>query len=489
MKPQSRPLLLVSPTLKNVTEGDCACALPSEIPPSGASFQGQLRMTPGLISQRLNNEFHVFLSPQGRRGASVLNREAVKALNAFHSPTICVYNCVKSSHVVNDQSNLLRNFVFQGLVTAEAPMASDTSSPRFEVLTAWLHLTDRCNLQCSYCYLPHVQEDMTLETGKAAIDSVFWSAAKHDFKRVKLKYAGGEPLIRFPLIVELHTYASHLAKQGGFVLEGIVLSNGTLLTDAMAESLRSLDIQLMISLDGLGNYHDSHRHYASGRGSFKTVSVSIERALVNGILPNISITVSSRTIDGLPGLMQWILERGLAFDLNFYRENDFSLHQLDMALDEEKIIQGMLAAFIVVEANLPRRNLLAGMIDRVNMNLSHEYVCGVGQNYLVFDQNGQVAKCQMLMHKPVGNIHEDDLLLAVNSDRMGVQNIPVREKSACQHCEWRHWCAGGCPLETYRVSGRYDVKSPNCNIYQTLFPEALRLEGLRILKYGNELML
>ncbi len=34
--------------------------------------------------------------------------------------------------------------------------------------------------------------------------------------------------------------------------------------------------------------------------------------------------------------------------------------------------------------------------------------------------------------------------------------------------------------------GDNDVKSPNCNIYKALFPEALRLEGLRLLKYQND---
>jgi len=28
------------------------------------------------------------------------------------------------------------------------------------------------------------------------------------------------------------------------------------------------------------------------------------------------------------------------------------------------------------------------------------------------------------------------------------------------------------------------VRSPNCNIYKAIYPQALLLEGLRILKYG-----
>jgi uncharacterized protein len=364
----------------------------------------------------------------------------------------------------------------------EEDCPSNSSSP----LTAWLHLTDRCNLRCDYCYLPHVREDMSPETGRAAIDATFRSAIANGFKQVKLKYAGGEPLLRFPLIVELHQYAQKQAEEHGLSLEGVVLSNGTLLTESVISTLQSLGLRLMISLDGLGAYHDSHRRYAGGRGSFADVAEAVDLALAHGLTPNISVTVSSRTADGLPDVMAWILERDLPFSLNFYRENDLSASHEDMRLDEQKIINGMLAAFKVIEENLPRRPFLGGIIDRANLSVSHTHTCGVGQNYLVFDQNGQVAKCQMHIRKPITDIHVADPLAVIRADQIGIQNISVEEKEGCKTCEWKHWCAGGCPLATYRATGRYDVKSPNCHIYKALFPEALRLEGLRLLKYQDD---
>jgi uncharacterized protein len=44
-------------------------------------------------------------------------------------------------------------------------------------------------------------------------------------------------------------------------------------------------------------------------------------------------------------------------------------------------------------------------------------------------------------------------------------------------------------LLTHRITGRYDIKSPNCAIYKALFPEALRLEALRLLKYESPVTL
>jgi uncharacterized protein len=39
-------------------------------------------------------------------------------------------------------------------------------------------------------------------------------------------------------------------------------------------------------------------------------------------------------------------------------------------------------------------------------------------------------------------------------------------------------------VATFRATGRFDVRSPNCNIYKTIYPEALLLEARRVLKYA-----
>jgi uncharacterized protein len=434
-----------------------------------------------LYSLSLSSEYKIFLSP-GNAGLAVLNSYASDVLNTFHSS--------HSLDIIPPQEfNVAQQLAALGLlVPAEDASRNETCNSTVSAisLTSWLHLTDRCNLRCDYCYLPHVSEDMSSETGRAAVDAIFRSAKINDFKQVKIKYAGGEPLLRYPLILELHTYAKSLADEYGLILEEVVLSNGTLLTAEMAQTLKALGIRLMISLDGFGDYHDSHRSYASGRGSFTDVAEAIELALANRLVPSISVTVSSRTAAGLPQIMAWILERSLPFSLNFYRENELTASRPDMRLDEEKIITGMLAAFKVIENNLPRRDFLGGIMDRVNLSSAHIRTCGVGQNYLVFDQNGLAAKCQMQIQQPVTNLQAEDPLAVIRTDPLGIQNISVEEKEGCKTCEWKNWCAGGCPLETHRVTGRYNVKSPNCNIYKALFPEALRLEGLRLLKYADD---
>jgi uncharacterized protein len=170
--------------------------------------------------------------------------------------------------------------------------------------------------------------------------------------------------------------------------------------------------------------------------------------------------------------------------LNFYRETDVSAFFKELLLTESRLIGEMRRAYAVIEQRLPRFSLLSSLLDRVHFVGPHKYACGAGHNYIVISPNGSTSQCQMNIERPVAEVFMDDPLLLVRADTSWLNNLPVEEKSGCRDCSWRYWCAGGCPFETFRATGRWDVKSPYCRIYQALLPEVLRLEGLRLLKYG-----
>ncbi len=415
----------------------------------------------------------------------VLNQFAEDLLSIFLIP-ITIPDSLKELHQYSMATNKKKSFL-NSLLQSRLIAPTDNSRivKNHNILTSWLHITDRCNLRCDYCYLPHLREDMTIDIGKASIDALFRSAKNNNYSHVKVKYAGGESLIKFDVIKELHSYAVRSSQYNEISLSGIILSNGTLLNSTMAKEIKLLNLSLMISLDGLGNVHDAQRRFTGGQGSFEAVKRGIMIALGEGVSPHISITVSGKNAYGLPELIQWILENNLTFSINFYRENELAFNLEDLKLDEEKIISGILAAYKVIENNLPRRSLLNGIVDRANLSSAHSHTCGVGNNYMVFDYKGMISKCQMQMKKPVTNVKVDDPLKLIQLDQLGIQNLHVNEKEGCKNCEWKYWCTGGCSLLTHSVTGRYDVKSPNCRIYKAIYPEAMRLEGLRLLKYAD----
>lgn len=465
-------------------ESNCACPEPPDRCHTAATLNpGATYQLPPLITRPVDRHHHLGFNPLGMAGVIVLNEPALGLLQGFLQPA----TLADRARAAGNQSGSLAAAERLAQLGFLQPVGESPQprQPADQTLTAWLHITNDCNLLCPYCYVNKTPDKMSLEKGQQAVSAVFRSAVAQNFRRVKLKYAGGEATLNFPLVISLHQYAQTLAKQHNLELDGVVLSNGVALSRPMIEAMKAHGIRLMISLDGVGDYQDRQRPFVNGHGSFIHLERTLDRLATAGLTPSLSITISSRSLDGLPEVVEYALIRQLPFKLNFYRENECSAAFTDLAYEEEKIIASMKAAFQVIEANLPPYSLMGAVLDLAKLDTPHDRTCGVGHNYMVINQHGGVAKCHMELERTVTDIGAADPLRFIQLDRIGIQNPVVDEKEGCRECEWRYWCAGGCPALTFRVTGRYDVKSPNCNIYKTLFPEILRLEGLRLLKYSG----
>lgn len=98
-------------------------------------------------------------------------------------------------------------------------------------------------------------------------------------------------------------------------------------------------------------------------------------------------------------------------------------------------------------------------------------------------------RAQRAADLPVTSLNAADPLQELRLAPQGLQNPPVTQKSDCRSCQWRAYCAGGCPLLSQRINGQFDSRSPYCELYQFLFPRLLRLEALRLISQtdGNTL--
>lgn len=475
----------IATTIVVLTETNCAC------PDSGLRVRpntspikkDRLYTLPELYTRKLNDDLMMAFNPRAQSGVAILNQDALSVLRSFRQPGSLTEVARRYNHQSEIDTFLTRLADASLIEPVDAPRRPHL--PEASTLTAWMHVTNDCNLRCPYCFVHKTPEPMEREQGIKAIEAVFRSAVAQRFERVKIKYAGGEATLNFPLVLELHNHAQKLAEKHNLELDGVVLSNGVALTKHMIAAMRDNGIRLMISLDGVGAYHDAQRPFVNGHGSFMHVDRALDRIAAGGLTPSISITVSNRNLEGLPETVSYVLKRKLPFTLNFYRENDCSSSFNDLTYNDDRIIEAMRKTFDVIAQDLPPYSLLGSLIDLTRLNTPHERTCGVGDSYMVIDQRGGISKCHMEMERRITDISAPDPLKLIREDQIGLRNPSVEEKEGCRDCTWRYMCTGGCPALTFRVTGRYDVKSPNCRIYQTLFPEALRLEALRLLKYSE----
>jgi len=476
-------------------DSDCDCNCDCACPSFGVAQKHDARPATGSKPWRWLLPDQLYITPladaywlacnplASRTQVAVINSDARRLLNFFREPTsFNEINAELAAHGidVDEARQTVETLAALELLVAEGwrpvPPVEDAGQ-----LTAWLHVTNECNLRCTYCYLHKTPDAMSEQVMRDAIAAVVRSAKAHQFRRVKLKFAGGEATLNFPLVLTAYDFANALTREHDLDLDAVVLSNGISLARSMAHSLKTRGIRLMISLDGLNEYNDIQRVFANGQGSSLSVTRSIDRLLEWGLIPDISITVTMQNLEGLPELLRYVLQRRLPFSINLCRQFPDGSSQVG----DETLIAGLKRAYQVIEEHLPERTLLGALADRANLVLPHARTCGVGRNYVVINEKGQIAPCQMVMNQTIGAVNGLDVIAVIRSDQNPIRNVHVDEKEPCRRCPWRYWCTGGCALYTQWSTGRHDVRSPYCHVYQAIFPEVLRLEGLSILRQAQ----
>src|SRR5215813_3431350 len=141
-----------------------------------------------------------------------------------------------------------------------------------------LKVHSRCNLSCSYCYVyemadqawRHLPKRMSREMAQKAVERIAEHAADHGLASVDIIFHGGEPLLAgAEWLADLaETLRARVPAQVKMALQ----TNGTLLDRPMLEMLKSLHVQVGVSLDGDAEATERHRRYTNGRNSFDAVA-------------------------------------------------------------------------------------------------------------------------------------------------------------------------------------------------------------------------
>ena len=457
-----------------VGSGDCSGHLEKVI---GSDSREPYRLSSGLIPIELSRHHYVIANPNAHQSVVVLSRTAYEYLMSFHESRAIPTGC--SSRFRNSME-----FIKSGLLVPTGGSVGLPKRPLPGTLDCWLHITNECTLACKYCYIHKSPGKMSPAVGQRAIETIVEEARSGGFQRVKIKYSGGEPTLNLDLVRELSTYARRKLQEFSIDLDEVILTNGVIPINTMDEIV-NMGIRVMLSLDALGDEQDSQRPSITGKPVRQMTLDTLHYMKARGVGISVSVTVARQSAAVLIDLIDLLVELDVPFSINYARDNQFFDDRAGFAPQATVLAKTMREVIEHLAQNPPKRSLLNALMDRASLGAPHEYTCGAGRNYLVIDHLGRVSFCQQEMHIPISSVFEPAPLSKVAARRSGSRSISVDEKVACHKCKWRYWCTGGCPALTYQAYGRVDAQSPFCDVYKALFPEVIRLEGLRLLKYGR----
>jgi len=372
----------------------------------------------------------------------------------------------------------------------EARLAADLHNVRFGLLPSAVYFnpTERCNLDCGYCYLPREARRTGRDMEPARVLEAL-SLLQEFFKktlpadaRPQLVFHGSEPLLAKDAVFQ------GIAQYGDYFRFG-VQTNTVLLDKNARDFLMARGAGIGISLDGpTAEIADRSRRTWGGRGVFaETVKVLEDLHDYPGL--NVITTVTKENVRHLPELVEFFHQRGTGNVLlnpvrgtqaggrSLMPDQEELAHFFFQALDRSYELYERTGRKLVV-GNFA--NLLLGLAApgarRLMCDLSP---CGGGRCFFAVGAAGEVAPCSEFLGLPEfhgGNLFETPVteLLATPAFKQ-VTGRAVEQLDPCNRCAVRHFCGAPCPAEVYAINGKLQAPAPNCDFYASQARYAFRV--------------
>ncbi|MCL1831775.1 MAG: radical SAM protein [Oscillospiraceae bacterium] len=193
-----------------------------------------------------------------------------------------------------------------------------------------LHLTNKCNLGCKYCFVRRGVERMTKEIAFKAIQ-----IGMQGVKTSGILFYGGEPLLERQLIYDIVTHTQQIKKETGHNFFYKMTTNGTLLDEDFLKFAKTYNITIGLSHDGPAQ--DDCRRFLDGTPSFAHLEDKI--ALLIKYQPyaiGMSVTDPS-TVHKAAAMMQFWYDKGFRYlhlSHNYCRTAPWTGEHLDILRGE-----------------------------------------------------------------------------------------------------------------------------------------------------------
>lgn len=335
----------------------------------------------------------------------------------------------------------------------EQHLANENENQSNYIIT--INPTLSCNLNCWYCYENHRDKPFMDETDiqniSSHISKVF---AKEDVKNVQLNFFGGEPLLGFNKIMKkIIEYTEEAAQKHNKSYNVCLTSNAYLLNKNICDYLSGHHlVSIQITLDGNKERHDSVRHLANGRGTYKTIIKNVKYALSAGVNIALRLNISEDTSLNVALLLR-----------DFAPITDYQKEHLSFLV--QKVWQTNKTVFQDIRHIIKSIRMAGFKCNEYSMSYhTIRHTCYADKwHHVIFNPNGEVFGCTARDFDETtreGIMHEGRV--SFNSKREERLSCSPTEIEECRKCSLLPICIGGCKTKILEAK-------KNRNEYMRLF--------------------
>jgi uncharacterized protein len=348
--------------------------------------------------------------------------------------------------------------------------------------------TQRCNLNCPYCYLPgeerlHGRHMSAAELTQAMSKlSEYFQAHMPADRLPQIIFHGAEPLLNREAVFQAIEDFGDRFRFG-------IQTNATLLDRPAVEFLTAKGVSLGISLDGhTAQVSDRTRRTWNGSGASQTVMAALE--MLEGYPGlNVICTVTSENLPWLADTVAFFHSRSVpACLMNVVRcgtpgakavkpDDGLAWAHFQAALEKSRELYLSTGRKLIVAnfANI----ILAITAPTARRLMCDISPCGAGRCFFAVAANGDMFPCGEFIGLPEyrgGNLFADDIEGVLASPPFAqVKGRVVEDIKGCRQCAIRHFCGSPCPAEAVGSPQGLAERGAFCRFYEEQVRFALRL--------------
>lgn len=342
-----------------------------------------------------------------------------------------------------------------------------------------LHLTENCNMDCTYCIREKCPKDMTEDVLFAACDLAFSKG-----QRAGLCFFGGEPLLKKDLIFKALDYCGEKSRKTGIIFDCKMTTNGSLLDEEFLERAVKANMGIGLSFDGKAQ--DICRIFAGGK---PTSSVVEEKAkLLLRYMPEASAlaTIAPQAVPYYADSVKYLHELGfkhLSFVIAYGSKVNWTDEDLDaLRLQLEETCRYIKELFIKDDKIYV--GPIFSKIGECIRDKNPAERCHLGVRQMPVTPDGSLYPCTSFIgdeYYLLGNVFE-----GINEEKV----IEIAKRSStpetCKDCALVKRCTNSCGCANRMNTGDENKVSPLQCTYERMLIEVCDALGEELYQLDPE---
>lgn len=327
-----------------------------------------------------------------------------------------------------------------------------------------LHLTERCNLDCTYCVHEKKNSDMTEDIVYKACDLAF---SKGSFAGIC--FFGGEPLLRKDLIYKAFDYCDMLSEKTGKEVRYKMTTNGTLLDEEFIRKAKEKNLEIGMSFDGTAQ--DICRRYADGRGTQKELEHIAKILLKEMPLSYAMLTLSPDAVGKFSESVEYLYSLGfrrVTATIAYGKRVCWTSEKLAV-LEKELRKTALFYARIFAEGKRFFLSPFDAKIRECISGYNPSERCHLGYRQMPVSTEGRLYACTQFIGDE--NYCFGDVFSGIDTAKQTEVAKKSREPVECKECGLKNRCTNSCGCLNRLETGNENTVSPVQCAYERMLIE------------------